>query len=166
MKNQNYRFLKSLSFGMVATISLTGIMILGHSITQYQLNVYAQIDNATEMTANQTTSTQNSSTTTGSQESDSISVSIVKDAALKGDKAYQPNPIMVKVGQKLTWTNDDSQIHTSTSGTGPGDAGSGNVFDSGILSPGTSYSFTFDAPRNFPYYCTLHPQMVGTVSIS
>jgi len=166
MKNQNHRFLKSLSFGMIATIFLTSIMVLAHSVTQYQLNVYAQIDNATEMTANQTTSTRNSSTTTGSQESGSISVSIVKDAALKGDKAYQPNSIMVKVGQKLTWTNDDSQIHTSTSGTGPGDAGSGNVFDSGILSPGASYSFTFDAPGDFPYYCTLHPQMVGTVSVS
>ncbi|MGH9952095.1 MAG: cupredoxin domain-containing protein [Nitrososphaeraceae archaeon] len=166
MKNQNHRFLKSLSFGMIATIFLTGIMILAHSITQYQLNVYAQIDNATEMATNQTMSNQNSTTTTGSQESRSISVSIVKDAALKGDKAYQPNPIIIKVGQELTWTDDDSQIHTSTSGTGPGDAGSGNVFDSGILSPGTSYSFTFDEPGEIPYYCTLHPQMIGTVSVS
>lgn len=82
----------------------------------------AQTDNPTEMTVNQTISNQNSTTTTGSQENGSITVSIVKDAALKGDKAYQPNPITVKVGQELTWTNDDSQIHTSTSGTGPEDA--------------------------------------------
>ena len=165
MQNKNYRFLKSLSFGMVAIIFLTGTLI-AHSITQYQLNIYAQTDNATEMTANQTISNQNFTTTTGSQESSSISVSIVKDAALKGDKAYQPNPIAVKVGQELTWTNDDSQIHTSTSGTGPGDAESGNVFDSGILSPGASYSFTFDESGDIPYYCTLHPQMVGKITVS
>jgi plastocyanin len=165
MKYQNYRFLKSLSFGMVVIIFLTGIMILAHSITQYQLNAYAQIDNSTEMTSNQTTSTQNSTTATGSQESGSISVSIVKDAALKGDKAYQPNPITVKVGGEITWTNNDSQIHTATSGA-PGSTDSGSVFDSGILSPGGSYSFTFDQPGDFPYYCTLHPQMVGTVSVS
>ncbi|HZA69333.1 MAG TPA: plastocyanin/azurin family copper-binding protein [Nitrososphaeraceae archaeon] len=165
MKNQQYRFLTSPSFLMLIAIFLTGTLI-AHSITQYQLNIYAQTDNATEMTANQTISNQNFTTTTGSQESDTISVSIVKDAALKGDKAYQPNPITVKVGQELTWTNDDSQIHTSTSGTGPGDAESGNVFDSGILSPGASYSFTFDESGDIPYYCTLHPQMVGTVTVS
>jgi plastocyanin len=149
---------------MVAIIFLTGTLI-AHSITQYQLNIYAQTDNATEMIANQTISNQNSTTTTGPQESGTISVSIVKDAALKGDKAYQPNPITVKVGQELIWTNDDSQIHTATSGT-VGAEDSGTVFDSGILSPRASYSFTFDEPGDIPYYCTLHPQMVGTVTVS
>jgi plastocyanin len=164
MKNQQSKFLKSLSFPTLITIFLTGTLI-AHSITQYPLNGYAQTDNATEVTANQTISNQNSTTTAGSQESGSISVSIVKDAALKGDKAYQPNPIMVKVGQELTWTNDDSQIHTATSGM-VGDEDSGTVFDSGILSPGASYSFTFDEPGDIPYYCTLHPQMVGTINVS
>ena len=164
MKNQRGRFLISLSFPTLIAI-LIG-MLIAYSITQYQLNSYAQTDNATGKMANQTISNQNSTTTTGSKESGSISVSIVKDAALKGDKAYQPNPITVKVGQELTWTNDDSQIHTSTSGTGPGDAESGNVFDSGILSPVASYSFTFDEPGDIPYYCTLHPQMVGKITVS
>jgi plastocyanin len=165
MKNQWGRFLTLLSFSTLIAIFLTGTLV-AHSITQYQQNIYAQTDNPTELTANQTISNQNSTTTTGSQENGSITVSIVKDAALKGDKAYQPNPITVKVGQELTWTNNDSQIHTSTSGTGPEDAESGNVFDSGILSPGASYSFIFDKPGDIPYYCTLHPQMVGTINIS
>lgn len=67
--------------------------------------------------------------------------------------------------EEITWTNNDSQIHTATSGA-PGSADSGSIFDSGILSPGASFSFTFDEPGDIPYYCTLHPQMVGTVNVS
>jgi plastocyanin len=165
MKNQNYRFLKSLSFGMVAAVFLIGIMILAHSITQYQLNVYAQIDNATEMTANQTISNQNSTTATASQESGSISVSIVPNSSTMGDKAFSPNPAKVKAGETVIWTNDDSQIHTVTSGS-VGAEDSGKVFDSGILSPKATFDFKFDQAGEIDYYCTLHPQMVGTVSVS
>ena len=43
-------------------------------------------------------------------------VTIPMNAATMGDKAYSPNPIDVKVGEGVTWTNDDSQIHTATSG--------------------------------------------------
>lgn len=59
-----------------------------------------------------------------------VNVSIVKDAALKGDKAYQPNPVNVTIGQEVIWTNDDSQIHTVTSGTGPSDPKLGELSDS------------------------------------
>jgi plastocyanin len=81
-----------------------------------------------------------------------IPLSIVEDAALKGDKAYQPNPLVVNVGQELKWTHDDTQIHTATSGT-VGSMESGKVFDSGILSPGATFSFTFEPWSNFLVYC-------------
>jgi plastocyanin len=97
------------------------------------------------------------------QETEGVNVSIVKDAALKGDKAYQPNPVNVTMGQEVIWTNDDSQIHTVTSGTGPSDPDLGALFDSGILSPGDTFRHVFNQTGKFPYYCTLHPQMVGTV---
>ena len=97
------------------------------------------------------------------QETEGVNVSIVKDAALKGDKAYQPNPVNVTMGQEVIWTNDDSQIHTVTSGTGPSDPELGALFDSGILSPGDTFRHVFNQTGKFPYYCTLHPQMVGTV---
>ena len=44
------------------------------------------------------------------------SVSIVPNASTMGDKAFSPNPAEVKAGESVTWTNDDSQIHTATSG--------------------------------------------------
>jgi plastocyanin len=44
------------------------------------------------------------------------SVSIVSGASSLTDTAYSPNPIQVSEGATVTWTNDDSQPHTATSG--------------------------------------------------
>jgi plastocyanin len=164
MKNHQYRFTTPLTIATVVAMVLTGVLI-AHSNAQYQLNIYGQIDNTTGMTTNQTISNQNSTTATGSQERGSISVSIVPNAATMGDKAYSPNPIEVKVGGGVTWSNDDSQIHTATSGS-VGSAESGSVFDSGILSPGATFDFVFDKAGTYDYYCTLHPQMVGSINVS
>jgi plastocyanin len=92
-------------------------------------------------------------------------VTIPMNAATMGDKAYSPNPVDVKVGQGVTWSNDDSQIHTATSGAA-GAADAGSVFDSGILSPGATFNFDFDTAGTYDYHCTMHPQMVGTVNVS
>jgi plastocyanin len=93
------------------------------------------------------------------------SITIQPNSATLGDKAYVPNPAEVKVGESVTWTNDDSQIHTATSGTVGGED-SGSVFDSGILSPKATFDFTFDTAGEYDYYCTLHPQMFGKVVVS
>jgi plastocyanin len=93
------------------------------------------------------------------------SVSIVPNASTMGDKAYSPNPAELKAGESVTWTNDDSQIHTATSGA-VGAEDSGKVFDSGILSPKATFDFKFDQAGEYDYYCTLHPQMLGKVSVS
>jgi plastocyanin len=93
------------------------------------------------------------------------SVSIVPNASTLGDKAYSPNPAEIKAGETVTWTNDDSQIHTANSGT-VGAEDSGKVFDSSILSPKATFDFKFDQAGEYDYYCTLHPQMVGKVVVS
>jgi plastocyanin len=93
------------------------------------------------------------------------SVSIVPNASTLGNKAYSPNPAEIKAGETVTWTNDDSQIHTATSGT-VGAEDSGTVFDSSILSPKATFDFKFDQAGEYDYYCTLHPQMVGKVVVS
>jgi plastocyanin len=94
-----------------------------------------------------------------------IPVSIVPDAATRFNQAFQPNPVNVNMGSEITWTNDDTQIHTVTSGSADS-PNSGRIFDSGILSPGATFTQSFLQPGIFPYYCTLHPQMVGTVIVS
>jgi plastocyanin len=63
----------------------------------------------------------------------------------------------------VTWTNDDSQPHTATSGEAVIPDGR---FDSGIMAPAATFDFTFTEAGEYPYFCLLHPNMVGTVSVS
>ena len=98
-------------------------------------------------------------------------VSIVEGASTMTDKAFNPNPVTVKVGDTITWTNDDSQIHTVVSGTGASDPNMGKEFDSSpglktLLAPKQTFSHKFDTAGEFPYFCMLHPTMVGKVTVS
>ena len=76
---------------------------------------------------------------------------------------YVPPEITVSSGTTVTWTNDDSTIHTVTEGT-PGGAGATPAFDSSIIAPSATWEHTFDATGEFDYYCTLHPFMTGKVT--
>ncbi len=87
------------------------------------------------------------------------------------DTAYSPNPINAKIGQSIVWTNDDAAFHTVTSGE-VGAADVGKEFDSGLTGPtaltskGKTFEHTFDVAGEFPYFCILHPGMIGTVVVS
>ena len=96
------------------------------------------------------------------------SVSIVSGSSSLTNTAFQPNPIQVAVGTKVTWTNNDSQPHTVVSGSSGQPDGK---FDSSpnfnpLIAPGGTFEHTFTEAGQYPYYCALHPNMVGTVSVS
>jgi plastocyanin len=100
-----------------------------------------------------------------------VNVSIVKGAGTTktGGQAYSMDPIQVKVGQKVIWKNDDSTAHTVTSGTGASDPNMGKEFDSGVtklINPGATFEHTFTKAGTFPYFCQLHPTMLGKVIVS
>jgi plastocyanin len=66
--------------------------------------------------------------------------------------------LMVALGATVTWTNDDPGMpHSVTAVDGS--------FDSGILLTGQTFSYTFGAPGEFEYYCTLHPWMRAKVMV-
>ena len=88
-----------------------------------------------------------------------IIVSIVGNS---GRNSYNPNPIEIKVGDTMTWINSDSSPHTVTSSSNDGSI----TFDSDVLRRGEPFSFTFDKEGQYPYLCTLHPSMVGTVVVT
>src|ERR671918_1879772 len=100
---------------------------------------------------------------TGGGGNTTTSVSIVSGSSALTTDAYQPNPIQVGVGDTVTWTNDDAQPHTATSGQ---NATPDGMFDSSIMSPGATFEHTFTEAGEYPYFCLLHPNMVGTVSVS
>lgn len=87
-------------------------------------------------------------------------VSIVGNS---GSNSYNPNLIEIKVGDTVTWINNDSSPHSVTSSSSS--SSSNSNFDSGILRRGETFSFTFDREGEYPYFCTLHPSMVGTVMV-
>jgi plastocyanin len=101
--------------------------------------------------------------TTGGEGGGATSVSIVPGSSSLTTDAYQPNPVQVSVGTTVTWTNDDAQPHTATSGEAVTPDGR---FDSGIMAPQATFEHTFTEAGEFPYFCLLHPNMVGTVSVS
>ncbi|MFL6524282.1 MAG: plastocyanin/azurin family copper-binding protein, partial [Nitrososphaera sp.] len=114
------------------------------------------------------TGTTGNATGTNATNAGDTSISIVSGASSLTNTAYDPNPVQIKVGSKVTWTNNDSQPHTVTSGSnGQPD----NKFNSSpsfnpLLNPGQTFSFTFTEAGEYPYFCMLHPNMVGTVSVS
>jgi plastocyanin len=73
--------------------------------------------------------------------------------------AFGPAAITVAAGTKVTWTNRDDEPHTVASADDP------KVFKSGPLDTGDSFSFTFDRPGTYRYFCSIHPHMTGTVVV-
>jgi plastocyanin len=105
------------------------------------------------------------------QQSGGTQVSIVQGASTMTDKAFDPDEAKVKSGDTVTWTNKDSQIHTVVSGTGTSDPAKGKAFDSSpglktLIAPNQTFSHKFDTAGEFPYFCELHPTMVGKVVVS
>ena len=71
--------------------------------------------------------------------------------------SFSPVNLTVTAGSTVKWTNNDGMIHTVTSDNGS--------FDSGNLAGGASYSKTFSTAGTFPYHCTIHPGMTGTITV-
>ncbi|MBN1439386.1 MAG: cupredoxin domain-containing protein [Anaerolineales bacterium] len=61
------------------------------------------------------------------------------------DYAFHPERITVKAGTKVTWINRDPVFHSVTSETG--------LFRSGLLAVGQAFTFTFEQPGTYRYYC-------------
>jgi plastocyanin len=80
-------------------------------------------------------------------------------------KFYAPAEVTVKAGETITWKNDDTAIHTATSGENSTPDGK---FDTSLVSPGQGSKPTAmpNEPGQYPYFCTLHPWMTGTVTVS
>lgn len=61
------------------------------------------------------------------------------------------------VGDTVAVTNSDNVGHTWTSTDG--------AFHSGVLGSGETYTHTFDEPGTYPYFCQIHTEMSGTITI-
>ena len=87
---------------------------------------------------------------------------------------YAPPELSIFVGDTVTWSNDDREGHTVTSGESAGrfgwmntkDLGKPNgIFDSERFMPGESWSYAFEKEGAFNYFCIIHPWMAGVILV-
>ena len=71
--------------------------------------------------------------------------------------SFTPTTLTVAAGTTVTWTNSDDVPHTVVSDD--------KVFKSKVLDTDEKFSYTFTKPGTYPYFCSVHPKMTGTVVV-
>jgi plastocyanin len=155
-----YTMLKLIDRYMQNKISLralmTGITSVMLMVSSVGINPsLAQESNATNATV--------ASTTGGGQ---TTVVMPLGSSSATGGQGYEPDQITVSPGAIVVWDNQDNALHTATSGN-PDTATPDGKFDTGIVGANQqSRPITMPSePGDYIYFCTLHPFLVGTVTV-
>jgi plastocyanin len=72
---------------------------------------------------------------------------------------FAPAALSIAAGDTVTWINDDTASHTVTVTDGP------ETFESELLAPGDTFTYTFTMPGEYEYYCAVHPDMKASVLV-
>ena len=72
--------------------------------------------------------------------------------------SFVPSALTVPVGATVEWHNQDGVQHRIVSSQG--------LFDSGVIDSGKKFSVKFNSAGAYNYYCSLHPQMQGSITVS
>lgn len=109
----------------------------------------------------------NQTNQTGSPAGPSVTLNILEGSSVQGNPAYEPDPLTVSAGDAVEVSNQDTVPHTVTSGSGPEDPETGSQFDTSIMNAGaTAQVDTANlAAGDYPYYCSVHPYMLGTLTV-
>jgi len=76
-------------------------------------------------------------------------------AVLLQNFSFAPATVTIAAGGSVTWTNRDSVNHTVT----------GSGWGSELFGKDGTFTKKFDEPGTYPYHCTPHPNMTGTVIV-
>ena len=71
--------------------------------------------------------------------------------------SFTPKSMTVKAGSVVTWTNRDDIPHNVVS--------TEKKFSSPVLDTDQAFSFQFQEPGSYPYFCKIHPMMTGTIVV-
>ena len=89
----------------------------------------------------------------------------IKSVTISDANSFQPPTVSAKLSTQILWTNIGPMTHTTTSDTVNPDGSAGiGLWDSGSLGVGGTFPWVLIASGRYPYQCTIHPSMVGTVS--
>jgi cytochrome c oxidase subunit II len=94
-------------------------------------------------------------------------LTIPQGASVQGNPSYEPDPLTVKVGDTIAVENKDTTPHTVTNGKDATDPNMGKLFDTSIINAGDSADVvTADLkPGEYPYFCSVHPYMTGSLTV-
>jgi len=101
------------------------------------------------------TGTENGQDDTNAQNGDEIQIE------MRGFK-FNPDIVTIKQGTTVTWVNEDGAAHTVVSGVRDNKS---ELFDSGNISSGSTFSYTFNEKGTFDYFCEPHSGMDGTIVV-
>ena len=73
--------------------------------------------------------------------------------------SFGPASLTVAVGSTVTWTNRDDIPHTVVS------TDDAKKFKSKVLDTDEKFSYTFSKAGTYPYFCSIHPKMIGKVIV-
>lgn len=94
-------------------------------------------------------------TPTGPGAAPPLNAIVIDIVAIRGAMSFSPNPSTVQAGQMVVWHNLDSTTHRIVLDNGR--------LDAGTVGPG-AFSAAMTLPAPGPYHCTIHPEMVGTIT--
>jgi plastocyanin len=94
-------------------------------------------------------------------------INILEGSSVQGSPDYDPEELTASAGSEVTVVNQDTVLHTVTSGTGPQDPESAQLFDTSLINGGESATLSLAqvAPGQYDYYCMVHPYMTGKVVV-
>jgi plastocyanin len=132
-------------------VIIVAILVIAGIAVAASHNNKDSVNSSTNSSQQNNTSTNSNS---GPQPTGANEVSII-------NMNFSPASMTVKKGTAVKWLNNDNIAHTVVENDGQEHGP-----NSQTINPGSTYSFTFADEGVFHYHCSLHPDMLGTVTVT
>ena len=105
--------------------------------------------------------------TTGGAPAGGLTINILEGSSIQGSPDYDPEELTASAGAEVSVVNQDTLPHSATSGTGPQDPNSAQLFDTSLINAGESATLSLAqvTPGQYDYYCIVHPYMTGKIVV-
>lgn len=86
-----------------------------------------------------------------------------------GKTEFSPKVQQIKSGAQVTWINEDKRTHFLTAAD-PNRKEPAKVVDDllihHLLPPGETFQMKFDKPNTYEFFCAIHMEMRGTITVA
>jgi cytochrome c oxidase subunit 2 len=139
----------------------------GENATQNVTSSSALGPSSAEGDANDTSSNTTTPAATTTAAAAAATLTIPNGASIQGNPSYEPSQLTVNVGDTIAVENEDIAPHTVTNGKDATDPTMGKLFDTSIINAGDSGEIVASDldPGEYPYFCSVHPYMTGTLTV-